>query len=398
MLPGHIGGTMFKSATLITAAALAAGSLPSAAYAADPVVQPVQVGQETVRYERGVPTLDLVGQHGAVQIRPLPMDHGSFAFSVAVYNASNLPLNFDLANFSIQTEKGRVGLFTAAQLVGRAKNRAGWSAFGVALLGGVAAGLAASQRDTYSSSFTTPRAVYRSFYSAPSLAGQIQAAGIVTGTGFALAGIQDRLDRTRQALEMDVVQTSTVDPGGIYGGKIVLQKFAQSLPQRLTINVSWNGEQYPFTFQLAKAGTAAPAFSAITIASKARPTTTNADLPAPANAFAQGANRLRGPSSRPANLESIVQRTAEVMPLPTILDDGTSVGRFEAAGTELKLTAATARAFTETTRTDAAKAICTQRALSPLLHQGASIRTVFLSSQKREVGQIIITGAECGFY
>lgn len=58
---------------------------------------------------------------------------------------------------------------------------------------------------------------------------------------------------------------STIDPGQSYVGKIVVRKIKNAkLPQRVTITVNWNGEQYPFAFQLAKAGTLAPEFTELT--------------------------------------------------------------------------------------------------------------------------------------
>src|SRR3546814_9151992 len=66
------------------------------------VVQPVQVGAETVRYEQGVATVELFNRQGSVQIQPLPVDHGSLAFYVSVYNAGQLPANIDITNFSVQ--------------------------------------------------------------------------------------------------------------------------------------------------------------------------------------------------------------------------------------------------------------------------------------------------------
>lgn len=240
-------------------------SVPATAFAGKPVVQPVQIGAETVRYDRAVPTLDLRQQRGAVQIRPLPMDHGSLAFSVAVFNGGEAPVNIDTSNFTVTSGTQTLGVFSVDQLIAKAKNRAMWSQIGVAALGGLAAAGAASQRDTYRSTLYTPRGVYRGYYSAPSAMGQLQATAIVAGTGVGLVAIQNQLDRTREALGNDVVQMSTVDPGASYAGKIVLHKIKRAkLPQRVTITVNWNEEQYAFAFQMAKAGTPTPVFTALT--------------------------------------------------------------------------------------------------------------------------------------
>src|SRR3546814_15042122 len=94
-----------------------------------------------------------------------------------------------------------------------------WTQIGLAALGGLAAAGAASQRDTYHSTFYTPRATYHGYYSAPCVAGQIQATAITAGTGYAIYNVQPPLDRTRAELAYSAVQLQNVDPDDNYGGK-----------------------------------------------------------------------------------------------------------------------------------------------------------------------------------
>src|SRR3546814_16195619 len=75
----------------------------------------------------------------------------------------------------------------------KAKNRAMWTQIGIAALGGLAAAGAASQRDTYRSSFYTPRGSFHGYYSAPSAIGPIQAAAITAGTGYAIRSEERRV-------------------------------------------------------------------------------------------------------------------------------------------------------------------------------------------------------------
>lgn len=244
---------------------LVAIAVAAPALAKDPVVQPVQVGSETVRYVQGSATLDLRQTKGAVQVRPLPMDHGSLAFAVAVFNGGDTPANIDTGNFVALAGKQTLSPFTMQQLAGKAKSRARWKQFGVAMLGGLGAAAAASQRDYYSGTTFTPYGTYHSTFSAPSVAGQFQAAAITAGTAYSIVKLQQQLDGALNALAENVVQTTTIEPGQTYGGKIVFTKISgQKLPQRVHLTVSWNGEQYPFAFQLAKDGTPAPVFQAIT--------------------------------------------------------------------------------------------------------------------------------------
>lgn len=248
------------------AACLAALAVPTSALA-EPnwVVQPIQTGEQTLRYFKGVPTVGLELNDGVVQVTPMAFDHGNFVFGVAVYNDSFGPANFGIENVAATFGPAPVRIYTKDELVKKAKNRAFWSQFGLALLGGVAAGAAASQRDYYSSTYITPRGTYRSWFSAPSIAGQYQAAAITGATAFGIATIQNQLDRTVALLGDDVLQITTVDPGESYGGQAVIAKISpKSMPARIDLTISWNGESYPFSFQVAKPGTAAPAFTAIT--------------------------------------------------------------------------------------------------------------------------------------
>ncbi|SLJ86871.1 hypothetical protein [Novosphingobium mathurense] len=234
--------------------------------AAEPkwLVQPIQNGEQAVRYEKGVPTVDMELRDGVVQITPLPFDHGSLVFGIAVYNDADRPANIGIENVHATFGSKSVPVFSKDELVRRAKNRATWSQIGLALVGGLAAAGAASQRDHYRNTFITPHGTYRSYWSMPSAAGQFQATAIAAGTGVGIAAIQSQLDRTVEALGDQVVQLTTVDPGESYAGKIVIDKVKPgSFPAPVTILIDWNGERYPFTFQIAKPGTPAPTFTTL---------------------------------------------------------------------------------------------------------------------------------------
>ncbi len=206
--------------------------------------------------------------------------------------------------------------------------------------------------------------------------------------------MQNRLDRTIADLGDSAVQTSTIDPGQTYGGKIVLAKIKTgSLPQQVTLTVNWNGESYPFSFQLARAGTPAPVFTALTPPEAARGMTT-APLAAHGLAAAVAPARFAGPAPA-ADLDVHVRRTAELMPRPTELDDGSAITRYSASGTELTLAVSTKAS----TPPAAGTAICGQRALATLLHQGATVRAVFATGKGgAKADDLVVTGQTCGFY
>jgi len=265
--------------------AAGAAMVSTQAYAADKfVVQPVQVGAETARFDQGHATVDLEEAHGAVQVRPMAFDHGSVVFGIAVYNDGQAPANIDLSNVAVRVNGQPVALYSADELAKRAKHRAMWTQIGLAALGGVAAAAAASQRDHYRSTFVTPHGVYHSSFSAPSAGGQVAAAAAIAGTGVGIARVQQQLDNTLDAIDGETVQLTTVDPGDSYAGQIVVAKTKlKGAPDRIDMLVSWNGEQYPFAFQVAKRGTPAPVFAAIT------PSPPPATKPAVAPASAQPA-------------------------------------------------------------------------------------------------------------
>lgn len=384
--------------TIVAACAAFAVLLPAVA-AAEPVLQPIQIGAETLRFDQGVPTLDLQRQQGSVQIRPLPLDHGSPAFSVAVFNASPRSANFGIENLTVQAGDKPVSVFSVDQLVRKAKSRARWTQIGIAMLGGIAAGVAASQTDTYHGYIRTPRGSYVSSYSGPSAFGQLQATALTAGAAHGIAAVQYNLDRTRDVLGDSIVQTTTLYPQQSYAGKIVLEKIPlDERPVRISIVVMWNGEQYPFAFQFAKAGTAAPVFHAVDSApaqAAAEPSMAAAAYPArqprPAPTPATG-------GARSQDINALITKTALYMERPTELDDGTVISEFAVSGSELRLTAALPKGmaeFSDGTRMSASRAICGRRAFVPLLQGGATIRATYSASSKRRAEEIIVTSSDC---
>ena len=249
---------------VFTSLALCAATAP--ALAGDKyVVQPVQVGSETVRYVRGDASVSLFKEHGSIQVQPLAFDHGGMSFAVAVYNDGQAPANFDIANIRVAVLGQQTTLLSRDMLEKKAKNRALWKQIGIAAIGGLASAAAASQQDRYTATTYTPRGTYRSVYTAPSAAGQVQAVALAAGTGVGIAAVQNQLERTLSELSTDIVQMTTVDPGDSYGGRIVVSKvkFGKALPARIDLVVHWNGEDYPLAFQVAKPGTPTPAFTTI---------------------------------------------------------------------------------------------------------------------------------------
>ncbi|MCF2513497.1 hypothetical protein LVY65_00220 [Sphingomonas sp. G124] len=235
-------------------------------------VQGLILGNEGARYLKGVPTLDLQQQQGAVQIRFLEWDHSNAVFAVGVYNAGLEPANVGLENLHASAGGEPVRIYTFDELKRQAKNRAMWGKIGLALLGGIGAAAAANQRDTYSGSISGPYGSYHYSGSYPSLAGQLQADRIMANTSASMALIQYRLDQTIEMAREHLLQTTTVDPGMAFAGLVVVQKLDYGkAPIEFRLDVDWNGERYPFGYLLLKKGQAVPDAYAQMLASKAKP-------------------------------------------------------------------------------------------------------------------------------
>ncbi|UAK25745.1 hypothetical protein [Sphingomonas nostoxanthinifaciens] len=277
---------MFKSVVALTASAVVVTSL----YAAAPVIQPVQIGAETVRFVQGVPTLDLQMPTGAVQITPLGFDHGGITFGIAVLNNSDHPSNIGVENVSVVSDNQPVLVFTAQQLQQKAKNRAMWATIALAAAGGLATAASANQRTHYNAVTTSPWGTVATQVSYRSTADELQTAALAAGTAASIVAVQNKLDHTMQAIGSGVVQTTTVAPGDSYAGRIALDKVKGKVPFRVVVTVDWNGAKYPFQWQVAPAGTPAPVFAALTpatpppVAPVAASTVQNAPAALPASA------------------------------------------------------------------------------------------------------------------
>lgn len=247
--------------------------LPAATIAGTPVaVRPVQTGLDTLRYDRGIATVDLATDSGAVQVSPLGFDHGGLMFSVAVFNAGDRPATIDVTDISVAAGSEVLRVLTADELVKKAQNRAMWTQIGIALLTGVAAGLQASQRDTYRGRYRGSNGqTYRWRYSVPSASGQIGAAVTVATGAYAISRVQDQLDRTRDGIGANALQVTTIDPGESYGGRIVLTKIRKRASgQIVRMTIHWNGKDYPLAFEVGGTGPA-PLFRAAAVAATIGP-------------------------------------------------------------------------------------------------------------------------------
>jgi hypothetical protein len=257
------GGVMSERGGLTKLSALAA--ISAALFTVPAVAEPkvdvhgLILGDEGARYLKGVPTLDLQRQQGAIQVRSMGFHNNRPMFAVAFYNGGSEPAN--IAPEAIHVTANGIALrsFTVAELERQAKHKAWWTQFGLAMVGAIGSVAAASQTSTYSSSLYTPYGAYRLRGSYPSLYGQLQAARIQTDAAGGMAAIQYQLDMTLDAIGNKIIQRTTVDPGSTYAGLIVLDKLKHGDPPfDVRLMIDWNGERYPFAFLIQKAGQPVP--------------------------------------------------------------------------------------------------------------------------------------------
>jgi hypothetical protein len=217
------------------------------------------IANESARYVKGVPTIDLQQQRGAIELRSLGFYNNHPMFAIAFYNAGPDPVNIGLEDIHAAANDAPLRVFPVEELERQAKHKAWWSQFAIAMLGEVSAGLAASQRDTYRSTISGPYGTYTVRSSYPSLAGQLQADNISLNTAWSIAAIEYQLDRTIELINDHVVQRTTVDPGSSYGGLIIMDKLKEGNPPfELHLDVDWNGERYPFEYVMQKPGQPVP--------------------------------------------------------------------------------------------------------------------------------------------
>lgn len=283
-----------------------ATAIAGQAVAADLILYPVQSGTETIRYRTGIPTLNIETPSGSVTVTPLPLDHNHATFGVAVYNKGDNSVNFGIENVTASVNGRPIPVLSREELQKRAKSRAAWSAFGLAMLAGVAAAAASTAHTTsnYYGNVRTPRGTYfwSSSYRDNSL-GVLGATAAVSAGTVGIIGIQNRLEYTLGTLATDVVQTTTIDPDNSYGGEVVIEKpSGMKIPYDVTITMRFNGADYPFTFRMTEQGkNKPPAFTDAALGNHPRsPQSPNA----PAGPAAPATARPTPPASQSSPLGS----------------------------------------------------------------------------------------------
>lgn len=240
---------MIRTMIFAVASLIAVAAAPASA--GKLVATPIKGLDQTIRFEQGVPTIEDDKPQAGVRVVPIPgMDHGSLQFNVVVFNKSGAPINIGSENISLRHGGMTLACFTKDELAKKAKNRAMWSQIGYAMLAGAAA--ASQNNDTTITTMTPRGGIYRTVIQRPGLSNG-QLATVAAGGG-AIALSQIGLQKTLEALDGQIIQTTTLDPQMGYGGRVVVQKLQKAKAgDTIVLDVDVGGEHHLFDFTLVKA-------------------------------------------------------------------------------------------------------------------------------------------------
>lgn len=252
---------MKKTTCTVVAATMLVNATPASA--AKLTAAPVAADGVQMRFNRSVPTLQRDDELSTITVTPLTLNRGRLSFAIAAFNKAPGAFNLGVESVTAQLADGTaIRILSKDDLVRQAKNRAMWAAIAVGVAGGLATAAVASSagRHTYNSNLYTPHGVYRYSGTYVNYTERALATGAAAGgTGYAIHSIQSGLDNLVANLGQNILQTTTIDPGTGYGGVIVFDKLRWQAPkgtkakltdQNVTLTVTANGKQYPFTFDL----------------------------------------------------------------------------------------------------------------------------------------------------
>ena len=247
---------LFLTATLVAAIATPAMAAPAL------TLYPVHIGAETARFDRGAATLSLQTPTGTVEVRPMPVEKGKLAFSVAVFNQSKVPAHFGTENIGATINAIPVAVPTRDQLADQARKKARGAKIGTVLATGVLAGAAstASSSGTYYHYVAGPRHGYaQAIHWEDNTPGVIGATASIAGGAMMVQSIDQKLDYTLDQLGTRILQTTTVDPGSSFGGLVIVPTGkGLAYPAEVGLQIAFGGKVYPFAFRLTPAGTNVP--------------------------------------------------------------------------------------------------------------------------------------------
>lgn len=248
--------TMYKRTHALMALLTAVSFLTGCATSYD--FKPLAVDGTSVTYDHGVPVTASSKLISAVQVQPLEINkQGRLVLGVAATNRSNHDFNFGVENVSVLDGAGNVlRVYTQAELVRQAKNRATWAAVAMEMSGAAAA--YAANRNAYSTTtgyINSPRGITNfsaTSYDPGAAAAGVAAASVATGAG--LYAINEGLNNAISHYRGRVLQVTTIRPGNVYGGEVHTQRIALSKSAIVSIKVLVEGDEHEFRYKITKQG------------------------------------------------------------------------------------------------------------------------------------------------
>ncbi|MDZ4274428.1 MAG: hypothetical protein U0995_00175 [Erythrobacter sp.] len=385
----------FIKATGITLA-LIVGAVPAHADTYTLSVGPT--GAQSVRYDRGIASVDSVQEQSIVRIVNVPgNDKKTVAFVIGIVNASGEPLNFGPENVSVRpTGMPPIALTTFEQAMEAERKKQAKEKFwaGVAAFG---RGLSAADAgNTYTSgvySGTASGWVGNSLVTA-------HGSGIYSGTeynsGAALAAQRDAREmnaQDRANLEQrwaarssdneNLLRTTTVDAGMMYGGiaTFSISKEVKKTrgPVQVMIEVDVGGERHTFFATLSDS----PAGSSMAITP---PQQSLAGRP------------VSAPTAKPT-LDRQIQVAASEMfsQLPLAVGGNGVLIDVQAQRSHLVFVVK----FSGTSVPEDGKfkleTVCSNGSLAPLLKEGATLQAAYLDYSGVRIGTENVEPSDCGF-
>lgn len=131
---------------ILAATALSVVTAPVYAH----TIQPVAGSQMLIEYDRGEATITSEQPTTRVLISPAQShkENQRLVFNVAVFNDGQTPINFSPELLGVTLNGVPLARISEEQLIKEQKNRAGWAAFGAAMVTGLAAAAVATDYNT----------------------------------------------------------------------------------------------------------------------------------------------------------------------------------------------------------------------------------------------------------
>jgi hypothetical protein len=195
--------------TLYIALAL---SVSTPAMAADYLAVPTPAQEDTLTYFKGVASIERKTEFGSIRITSIGEETGKPAFVIEITNVSEASVNFGTENISatIVGQKKPTLVYSAADIQRMVESKAAWAAALTSLSGALATNTsratACGYRGCYTATIRTP-----DYFARANASRQINAI---------YENSADRVDE----LKNSYLQTTTVEPGQSYGGRVALSK------------------------------------------------------------------------------------------------------------------------------------------------------------------------------